>query len=171
MSLFRCLNNHDIEIWSASHCSRFSNVVWMSLNQSYGLLKNTGFCCERRRKKDGEDGSVCVAGGPKHTKAFVKRDIIVDLPQCNTIWKEEDGGGEGERNQQKEKKLVFITFALCRVLNKWQSKKERKKEGLLWQEAAMRQLITHSLTPPPLPYSLHLSPSPSLVTGCFETEG
>lgn len=28
---------------------------------------------------------VCVAGGPKKTKAFMKKDITVSQPLCNTI--------------------------------------------------------------------------------------
>lgn len=66
-------------------------------------------------------------GFPKN-KSFMKRDINIALTLCNTIRKGEDRGG---RNQQKERKLVshthFHNRALCRLLSKWQS----KKEGLL----------------------------------------
>lgn len=62
---------------------------------AYGPLKN------KWGARKTEDGSVCVAGGPKKTKAVMKRDIIAALPLCNTIWKEEDGEGKREKRISK----------------------------------------------------------------------
>lgn len=52
----------------------------------------------------------CVARGPK-TKAFMKRDIIVALALCNTIWKEETEGRKGSEESEKKRKSWSLTHA------------------------------------------------------------
>lgn len=77
---------------------------------------------------------LCVARGPK-TKAFMKRDIIVALALCNTIWKEETEGRKGSEESEKKRKSWSLTHAqtcfhsLFIMLFVKQTASKKKKRG------------------------------------------